>query len=66
MKKKQKLDEPSVIRYVQKYIEEQNKKGKKLFGGIVIPVDENWRYNDNENYFYNPKDLKDWKFLNLN
>ena len=49
-----------------KYIKTQNKKGKKLFGGIVIPVDENWRYNDNEKYFYNPNDLKDWKFLDLN
>jgi len=49
-----------------KYIKEQNKKGKKLFGGIVILVEGNWRYNDNENYSYNPNDLKDWKFLSLN
>ncbi len=49
-----------------KYIKEQNKKGKKLFGGIVILVEGNWRYNDNENYYYNPNDLKDWKFLSLN
>lgn len=49
-----------------KYIKEQKKKGKKLFGGIVIPADKQWRYNDNEKYEYNPNDLKDWKFLDLN
>ncbi len=49
-----------------KYINEQNRKGKKLFGGIVIPIEGNWRYNDNEKYIYNPNDLKNWKFLNLN
>jgi len=49
-----------------KYIKDQKKKGKKLFGGIVIPAGDQWRYNDNEKYEYNPKDLKDWKFLNLN
>jgi len=49
-----------------KYIKEQKKKGKKLFGGIVIPADKQWRYNDDEKYEYNPNDLKDWKFLDLN
>lgn len=47
-----------------KYIKGQKK--KKLFGGIVIPADKQWRYNDNEKYEYNPNDLKDWKFLDLN
>jgi len=41
-------------------------KGKKLLGGIVIPKDKQWWYNDNEKYEYNPNDLKDWKFLDLN
>ena len=49
-----------------KYIKEQKKKGKKLFGGIVVPADSQWRYNDNEKYEYNPNNLKDWKFLDLN
>jgi len=49
-----------------KYIKEQNKKDKKLFGGIVISADGNWRYNDKEEYIYNPNDLKDWEFLSLN
>jgi len=46
-----------------KYIKEENKKGKKLFGGIVIHKDNSWRYNDNETYEYNKKDLSRWKFL---
>ena len=48
-----------------KYIKEQNKKSKKLFGGIVIKDKKSWRYNDSEKYEYNPNDLKDWKFLEL-
>lgn len=46
-----------------KYIKEQNKKGKKLFGGIVINKDNSWRYNDKDVYEYNEKDLSGWKFL---
>ncbi|TSC94692.1 MAG: type III restriction protein res subunit [Candidatus Berkelbacteria bacterium Athens1014_28] len=49
-----------------KYIKGQKDQGKKLFGGIVTPANGQWRYNDNEKYEYNPNDLKDWKFLNLN
>ena len=49
-----------------KYIKEEKKKGKELFGGIVILVEGNWRYNDRDKYSYNPKDLKGWKFLDLN
>ena len=49
-----------------KYIKEQNKKGKKLFGGIIIPVENNWRLNSKEVYYYNPHDWKDWSFLELN
>lgn len=47
------------------YIVNENKKGKKLFGGIVIKVKNSWRYNDNKKYHYDPSILKDWKFLNL-
>jgi type III restriction enzyme len=46
-----------------KYIKEENKKGKHLMGGIVIHKDNSWRYNDDETYKYNPKDLSNWKFL---
>jgi len=48
-----------------KYIKNQNKKDKKLFGGIVIKEKKSWRYNNDEKYEYNPNDLKNWKFLEL-
>lgn len=48
------------------YIANENKNGKKLFGGIVIKEKNSWRYNDNKKYEYNPRDLKKWKFLDLN
>lgn len=47
------------------YIKKQNEKGKKLFGGIVIKEKKSWRYNDSERYEYNPNNLNDWKFLEL-
>lgn len=48
------------------YIVAQNENGKKLFGGIVLNDKNSWRYNDSKKYFYNPNDIKDWKFLDLN
>lgn len=50
---------------LQKYIKEQNKKGKKLWGGIAIYVNGTWRYNDNEKYEYNPNNLSEWKVLEI-
>jgi len=50
---------------LQKYIKEQNKKGKILWGGIAIFVNGTWRYNDNEKYEYNPNDLSSWKVLEI-
>lgn len=44
------------------YIKAENKKGKKLWGGIVIPKDGSWRYHDKEVYVYEPS-LKDWGYL---
>lgn len=44
------------------YIKAENKKSKKLWGGIVVPKDGSWRYHDKEVYEYEPT-LKDWKFL---
>ena len=48
-----------------KYIAEQNKKGKKLYGGIVLKEKNSWRYHNGLKYEYNPNDLKDWKFLEI-
>jgi type III restriction enzyme len=49
-----------------KYIMEENKKSKNLFGGILIKDKNSWRYSSGIEYSYNPSDLKDWKFLHLN
>lgn len=48
---------------LQKYIIEQNKKGKKLWGGIAIYKNGSWRYNDNETYEYDETNLSLWKVL---
>jgi len=50
---------------LQKYIKEQNKKGKKLLGGIAIPRGESIIINDKEKYEYNPNDLSGWKILEI-
>lgn len=50
---------------LQKYIKAQNKKGKKLIGGIAIYINGTWRYNDSEKYEYNQNDLSSWKVLGL-
>jgi len=47
------------------YIAAENKKSKKLFGGIVIKEQNSWRYHDGKKYAYDPNNLKDWKFLYL-
>jgi type III restriction enzyme len=47
------------------YIAAENKGGKKIFGGIVLKDKNSWRYNDSKKYYYDPNDLKDWKFLDL-
>ena len=41
-------------------------KNKKLFGGIVVKEKNSWRYNDSKKYQYDPTDLGDWKYLDLN
>jgi hypothetical protein len=46
-----------------KYIEEQNNKGKNLFGGIVVNKDGSWRYNDSSVYAYDQNNLTTWKFV---
>ena len=48
---------------LQKYIAQENKKGKQLVGGIVVEKDGSWRVNDSEVYIYNENDLTEWKFF---
>jgi type III restriction enzyme len=50
---------------LQKYIKEQNSKGKNLWGGIVINTSGTWRLNDNEKYVYDENNLSSWKILSL-
>jgi type III restriction enzyme len=50
---------------LQKYIKNQNKKGRKLWGGIAICINGTWRYNDQEKYEYNLTDLSNWKILEI-
>lgn len=48
------------------YIEKEKKKGKKLWGGIVVSKDGSLRYNDSKKYQFNESNLgDDWKFLSF-
>jgi type III restriction enzyme len=49
---------------LQKYIREQNKKGKSLFGGIVIPKDGSFWVFDKAQYQYD-NNLTVWEILSL-
>lgn len=49
---------------LQKYISEQNKKGKKIFGGIVHPKAGSFYTYNNIPYKYD-KELTDWKILEM-
>ena len=44
------------------YLKTENMGGKKLFGGIIVPKDGSWRFNDSDIYNYS-SDLSGWKFL---
>jgi len=47
------------------YIAAQNKKGKKLWGGIVVHDKKSWRYHSGKGYVFDEKNLKGWDFLDL-
>jgi type III restriction enzyme len=50
---------------LQKFIKNENKKKKRLWGGILIYVNGSWRYNDEEKYRYDPNNLSTWKLLEI-
>jgi len=50
---------------LHKYLKEEIKKGRKLWGGIAINANGSWRYNDEEKYQYNPNNLSNWKILEM-
>jgi len=45
---------------LQEYIKEQNKKGKKLFGGIVIEKIDGWKIDPKEKYDWGKCERNDW------
>lgn len=48
---------------LQKYIEEENKKDKKLFGGLVIKDNNQFRINQEKEYISFKKNKDNWNFL---
>ena len=48
-----------------KYMQAENKKGKKLIGGIVVDDNGTWRYNDKKEYHFDENDMSDWKILDF-
>ena len=49
---------------LKEYILEQNKKGKKLIGGIIIKDDtKKWRVNQQLNFNYDKNDLTKWDYF---
>lgn len=50
---------------LQKYIASENKRGKSLWGGIVVYVNGTWRYNNQEKYVYDPNNLSNWNLLEI-
>lgn len=45
---------------LQEYIKQENKKGKKLFGGIVIEKDGGWKINQKDKYNWSKCERSDW------
>lgn len=48
---------------LQKHIESENKKGRKMWGGIAIYANGTWRCNSEKKYHYDPNSLSSWKIL---
>ena len=50
---------------LQKYIEEENKGGKSLFGGLVIKSGEHFRINEKTEYQPFKENADDWDYLGI-
>ena len=50
---------------MKKIIKKQNKKGKRLLGGIIIVKGDSFFINEDEKYKYNPNDLSNWKVFEI-
>ena len=50
---------------LQKYILEENKKGKNIFGGLVIQDNNKFRINQEKEYIGFKESKDNWNFLEL-
>jgi len=50
---------------LQDYIKEENKKGKKLFGGLVIQDGKYFKINQKEKYRTYSEAMEDWEYFNI-
>lgn len=50
---------------LQRYIEEENKKGKNLFGGLIIKEGQHFRINSKKEYFSFREKPEDWEYLDF-
>ncbi len=48
---------------LQKYIADENTKGKRLIGGILVEKDSSWRVNCGAEYSFHENDLEKWAFF---
>ncbi len=48
---------------LQRYIREENKKGKDLFGGLIIKKGQYFRINSKKEYFPFKEKQEDWEYL---
>ncbi|MDQ1264819.1 MAG: type restriction enzyme, partial [Campylobacterota bacterium] len=50
---------------LQKYIKEENKNGKNLFGGLIIKDKEHFRINQKDEYKTVKECFEDWEYFVL-
>jgi len=50
---------------LQKYIKEENAKGKNLFGGLIIKDSKYFRINQKEEYKSFKDSIQDWEYFNI-
>lgn len=48
-----------------KYLQKENKKGKKLIGGIIVEYNGTWKYNSKKEYHFDPDDSSSWEVLEV-
>ncbi|KIM13432.1 MAG: hypothetical protein KU38_01970 [Sulfurovum sp. FS08-3] len=61
----QEEDNKSKAEALQKYIKDENTKGRNLFGGLVIKEGEYFRINQKDSYKSFKESFEDWEYFNL-